>query len=86
MLIASVLATNAILHSRPRGESFMVRVQLRPDHLRVECYDSGGPWRSRRQDDRPHGLNIVEALAGPDSWGVETVSDGNRVVWARLTW
>jgi anti-sigma regulatory factor (Ser/Thr protein kinase) len=86
VLIVSELATNAILHSRSRRESFTIRIELHPDHLRVECYDSGGPWRSRRQDDRPHGLNIVEALTGPDSWGIETTGDGNRIVWARLTW
>jgi hypothetical protein len=24
------------------------------------------------------------ALAGPDNWGTETTSDGDRIVWARL--
>jgi hypothetical protein len=28
----------------------------------------------------------VEALTGPDSWGMETIGNGSRVVWARLTW
>lgn len=59
VLIASEFAANAILHSRSRGESFTIRVELHRDYLRVECHDSGGPWRNRRQDDRPHGLNIV---------------------------
>jgi anti-sigma regulatory factor (Ser/Thr protein kinase) len=86
VLIASEFATNAILHSRSRGESFTIRVELHRDYLRLECRDSGGPWRNRRQDDRPHGLNIVEALTGPDSWGMETVGNGSRIVWARLTW
>ena len=61
------LAANAILHSRSRGQAFTIRVELHRHHVRVECHDSGGPWRSRRQDDRPHGLHIVEALTGPDS-------------------
>ena len=86
VLIASEFATNAILHSRSRGESFTIRVELHRDYLRLECRDSGGPWRNRRQDDRPHGLNIVEALTGPDSSGMETVGNGSRIVWARLTW
>jgi len=86
VLIASEFAANAILHSRSRRASFAIRVELYRDHLRVECHDSGGPWRSKRQDDRPHGLRIVEALTGPDSWGVQTTGDGNRIVWARLTW
>ena len=45
--------------------------------------DSGGPWRRRQPDGRPHGLDIVEALTGPDGWGTETTS-GGRIVWARL--
>ena len=28
--------------------------------------------------------SLIEALAGPDNWGTETTSDGNRVVWIRL--
>jgi len=46
--------------------------------------DMGGPWRESRDDGRPHGLDIVHALAGPGNWGTETTSDGDRIVWARL--
>jgi hypothetical protein len=49
-----------------------------------ECQDLGGPWHRKPADDRPHGLNIVEALAGPDNWGTRTTSEGDRIVWARL--
>jgi hypothetical protein len=35
-------------------------------------------------DSRPHGLDVVEALTGPDSWGTETIVGGGRIVWARL--
>jgi hypothetical protein len=56
----------------------------RAGYIWVECEDLGGPWRSKPPDDRPHGLNIVEALAGPHNWGTETTSDGDRIVWARL--
>ena len=28
--------------------------------------------------------NLVEALTGPDGWGVETTTGGGRIVWARL--
>lgn len=86
VLVASELAANAILHSRSRGESFTIRLKLHRDHCRLECQDSGGVWRRRRQDDRPHGLAIVEALTGADGWGVEKVSGGDRVVWGRLGW
>jgi hypothetical protein len=27
---------------------------------------------------------VVEALTGPDGWGVETTTGGGRIVWARL--
>jgi serine/threonine-protein kinase RsbW len=83
VLIASELAANAILHSRSRTGYFTVCAELRPDHVRIEAEDLGGPWRRRQSDGRPHGLDVVEALTGPDGWGVETTSDG-RVVWARL--
>jgi hypothetical protein len=52
--------------------------------MRVEAEDLGGPWRGRQADDRPHGLDVVEALTGPGGWGVEPTTGGGRVVWARL--
>ena len=87
VLVASEFAANAILHSRSRGEHFTIRVQLHSDHVRVECQDAGGPWRGRHQDDdRPHGLSVVEALTGgPADWGVQ-VTGGGRIVWAWITW
>jgi anti-sigma regulatory factor (Ser/Thr protein kinase) len=84
VLIASELAANAILHSRSRAGHFTIRTELYPDHVRIEAEDSGGPWRRRQPDSRPHGLDMVEALTGPDSWGTETTTSGGRIVWARL--
>ena len=86
VIAASELAANAIVHSRSRGHQFTIRVQRRPGHVRVECHDQGGPWRPRRPDDRPHGLAIVQALAGPEGWGVQVTGDGGRIIWAQLTW
>jgi anti-sigma regulatory factor (Ser/Thr protein kinase) len=88
VLIASEFATNSIVHSRSRGGHFAIRVQLHGDCLRVECQDAGGVWRGRHQDDdRPHGLTVVEALTGGSgAWGVEVTGDGGRIVWARLEW
>jgi two-component sensor histidine kinase len=88
LLVASELATNSILHSRSRGGHFTIRLELYRHSLRVECHDAGGPWRARQEadNDRPHGLSIVEALAGPDGWGTKTTGDSGRVVWATLTW
>ena len=83
-LIVSELATNAVVHSASRGQFFTVRAELDLDHVRVEVEDLGGSWRGRHSDGRPHGLDVVEAFTGPDGWGVETIADGGRVVWARL--
>jgi serine/threonine-protein kinase RsbW len=84
VLIASELAANAILHSRSRATHFTIRTELHPDHVRIEAEDSGGPWRRRQPDGRPHGLDMVEALTGPGHWGTETTTGGGRIVWARL--
>ena len=84
ILVASELAANAILHSRSRAGHFTVRTELHPDHVRIEAEDFGGPWRRKQPDGRPHGLDVVEALTGPDGWGAETTTGGGRIVWARL--
>ncbi len=86
VFIAGELATNCVLHSHSRGGFFRVRCELSAGSVRIAVEDMGGPWRQRRHDERPHGLNIVEALAGPDAWGIEAVGDGGRIVWSRLTW
>ena len=69
VLIASELAANAIVHSASGGEFFTVRCERQPGHVRVEAEDLGGPWLRQPPDDRPHGLDIISALAGPDNWG-----------------
>jgi hypothetical protein len=84
VLIASELAANALVHSASAGEFFTIRCEAYPAYVWVECEDLGGPWRCSKPGDRPHGLDIIKALAGPDNWGTETTSDGNRIVWARL--
>jgi len=84
VLIASELAANSVTHSASAGEFFTVRCEAYPGYLWIECEDLGGEWHCKPADDRPHGLDIIEALAGPDNWGTETTSDGDRIVWARL--
>ena len=84
VLIASELAANAVTHSASAGEFFTIRCEAHPGYVWIECEDLGGPWHCRRSDDRPHGLDLIEALAGPDNWGTETTSDHDRIVWARL--
>jgi hypothetical protein len=86
VLIADEFASNAVLHTRSRDGSFQARCELSAGSARVEVEDMGGPWRTRKQDDRPHGLDIVQALTGPDGWGTERTSDGTRIMWAALHW
>jgi anti-sigma regulatory factor (Ser/Thr protein kinase) len=86
VLIASELAANAILHGRSARQSFTIRCHARPGQIRIEAEDAGGPWRRRTPGDRPHGLDIVQALTGPDRWGTQTAGTGGRIVWAELSW
>ena len=84
ILIVSELASNAILHSHSKGQSFTVRAEAFPGYLWLEVEDLGGPWNLHpRAAARPHGLDVVEALTGPDNWGVDG-SERGRVVWCRL--
>ena len=84
VLVASELAANAVTHSASQGEFFTVRCQVYSDYVWIEVEDLGAPWHCKPPGDRPHGLDIIGALAGPDNWGTETTSDGDRIVWARL--
>jgi hypothetical protein len=84
VLIASELAANSVVHSASGGEFFTVRCETYPDYVWIEVEDLGGPWQLRQPDDRPHGLDIIGALADPGNWGTDTTSDGDRIVWARL--
>ena len=84
VLIASELAANSVMHSASAGEFFTVRCDVHPGYLWIEVEDLGGPWQLAQPDDRPHGLDIIGALAGPDNWGADTTRDGDRIVWVRL--
>ena len=89
ILLASELATNAILHSRSGRPDrvFTVRATLYPgDYVWVEVIDQGGAWTADAlDDDHGRGLAIVAAVAGEGNWGI----DGDaacRVAWFRLDW
>jgi anti-sigma regulatory factor (Ser/Thr protein kinase) len=87
ILVASELATNSVLHSASRlGGSFTLRAKVSQDCLRIEVEDAGGLWRDGSRDDgRPHGFDVVTAIAGPGNWGIGGDERG-RVAWARLGW
>jgi serine/threonine-protein kinase RsbW len=85
ILTASEFATNSVLHSASRdGGAFTLRAEVGPDCVRIEVEDAGGPWRDGpREDGRPHGFDVVTAIAGPGNWGIEGDARG-RTAWARL--
>jgi anti-sigma regulatory factor (Ser/Thr protein kinase) len=90
ILVASELAANAATHSTSRqpGGQFTVRAAICPGEcVWVEVEDQGGIWAGHPpRDDRPHGLDIVRAIAGDDNWGIDGDATLGRVVWARLDW
>jgi hypothetical protein len=85
ILVASEFATNAILHSASRhGGAFTVRAEVRQEYLRIEVEDAGGLWRDGSRDDgRPHGFDVLAAIAGAGNWGIDG-DDRRRVAWARF--
>ena len=85
ILIASEFAANSVLHSASRdGGALTLRADVRADRLRIEVEDAGGPWRDGPRDDsRPHGLDVVNAIAGLGNWGVDGDARG-RTAWATL--
>jgi hypothetical protein len=84
ILIAS-FAANSVLHSSSRdGGEFTLRAEVRPDRLWIEVEDAGGPWHDGPRDDsRPHGFDVVTAIAGPGNWGIDEDARG-RTAWATL--
>jgi serine/threonine-protein kinase RsbW len=90
ILVASELAANAAIHSSSRqpGGRFIVRAEVRHgDYARIEVQDQGGVWAGHHpRDGRPHGLDIVQSIAGDRSWGIGGDATFGRVAWAWLGW
>jgi len=85
-LCISELAANAVLHSDSRkpGGTFTVRAEVHHgDYVWIEVEDNGGAWNQRtHRDGRPHGLDIVRALA-TDS-GIDGDPITGWAAWARF--
>jgi anti-sigma regulatory factor (Ser/Thr protein kinase) len=81
-LLASELATNALVHGLGRVE---LRLRLTRDRLVLEAVDSGHHMPRRRragdEDEGGRGLQLVASLA--DRWGARATDEG-KVVWAEL--
>jgi serine/threonine-protein kinase RsbW len=94
VLLASEIATNAIMHSRSGqpGQTFTVRAELHHgDYAWLEVEDQGGDWTAHgdegQDDEHGRGLAIVAAIAGDGNWGTETGDTPQScVVWVRLAW
>jgi anti-sigma regulatory factor (Ser/Thr protein kinase) len=82
-LLASELATNAVLHARSR---FSVTVVLASGRIRVEVSDRNptlptlSPVRPDACDGR--GLALVQTLAA--AWGVDPHAEHGKTVWFEL--
>jgi serine/threonine-protein kinase RsbW len=87
--VGSELAANAAVHSRSGvpGGHFTVRAEVSEGaYVLVAVEDEGGPWQARAcAPELGHGLDLVQAIAGPGHWGV-TGGPGGRQAWARLIW
>jgi serine/threonine-protein kinase RsbW len=87
--LGSELAANAVVHSRSGvpGGHFSVRAEVNEGaYVLVAVEDEGGPWQARAcEPQRGHGLDLVQAIAGPGHWGVTGDANG-RETWARLIW
>ena len=83
VLAASELAANCVVHARSR--MFIIRCEIFPGaYVRVEAQDAGADWQERPPGDRPHGMDLIQALAV--EWGTGRIIGGDRVTWARLAW
>ena len=88
ILCVSELASNSVLHSNSKelGGTFTVRAEVREaSSLRLEVQDNGGPWEEpARHHGRPHGLDIIRALAS--ECGRNGDARTGWIMWARLDW
>jgi anti-sigma regulatory factor (Ser/Thr protein kinase) len=89
VLLASELATNAIVHTASgHGGTFAVTVKRYPSAVRVEVHDAGShrmpvPRAQDHQAEEGRGLGLVSQIA--DRWGHSGNQNG-RSVFYELRW
>jgi anti-sigma regulatory factor (Ser/Thr protein kinase) len=89
VLLASELATNAVLHTASGdGGALRVIVRLAYGLVRVEVHDGGsdsapGVSCTGETGESGHGLELVEAIAA--RWGHHGGPNG-RMVWFEVEW
>lgn len=82
-IVVTELASNAVLHA---GSAYEVRLSLNPQSVRIEVRDHGAgtpePRPPTESGESGRGLFMVAALSA--SWGFESGSPGEKVVWSEL--
>jgi CheY-like chemotaxis protein len=83
-LVVSELVTNAIMHARSGCD---LRLRDAGAVLRIEVVDGGrgSPELQRPATHAEHGRGLLLVSSMCAAWGVETLPDGRKVVWAELS-
>jgi len=83
MIVVSELVTNAIMHARSACD---LRLKDADHILRIEVIDGGhgSPELQRPAPHAEHGRGLLLVSAMCAAWGVDTLGDGRKMVWAEL--
>ena len=84
LIVVSELVTNAIVHARSACD---LRVKDADHILRIEVIDGGhgSPELQQPSEQAEHGRGLLLVSAICEAWGVDTLEDGRKMVWAELT-
>lgn len=83
LVVVSELVTNAIMHARSACD---LRLRDAEEVLRIEVIDCGrgSPELQRPHAHAEHGRGLLLVSAMCEAWGVDTLNDGRKMVWAEL--
>jgi CheY-like chemotaxis protein len=83
LIVVSELVTNAIMHARSACD---LRLKDAEHILRIEVIDGGhgSPELQRPSAHAEHGRGLLLVSAMCAAWGVDTLGDGRKMVWAEL--
>ncbi|WP_328912038.1 MULTISPECIES: ATP-binding protein [unclassified Streptomyces] len=87
-LVLTELATNAVVHGKVRGRQIETKFFRRGGGVRIEVHDASYDRPERRrpaeEDEQGRGLALVNALVGPEQWGVSEREGVGKSVWAQV--
>jgi CheY-like chemotaxis protein/anti-sigma regulatory factor (Ser/Thr protein kinase) len=83
LIVVSELVTNAIMHARSACD---LRLKDADQILRIEVIDGGrgSPELQRPNPSAEHGRGLLLVSAMCEAWGVDTLDDGRKMVWAEV--